>query len=224
VGLPAEPAREVTRFAWQDAHEQLLAFAARWPAARADAKGRAFVDVASGARLVLPFVLPEAVPGAAPLAHAARLPSRIGRCCIVLLQAGAAAIGYWDGDELLRHRARKKYVVRGAGRAQPLHQKTKGKSRYGSRLRLLNWKHLLQETNELLHECWRDHGAPEQVFLSVPVRALADLFAAVPAPPFGRGDATVRRVPLHVHVPRHEELLRVRRWLLRGRLESPSPG
>ena len=42
----------------------------------------------------------------------------------------------WRGEELVRHKVFKRYVVRGRGRAQPTHLKSKGKSRYGSRLRL----------------------------------------------------------------------------------------
>ena len=62
------------------------------------------------------------------------------RACVVLLllQAGAMAIGQWDVDELMYHKAIRRYVVRGHGRAQPLHARTKGKSRYGARLRLQN--------------------------------------------------------------------------------------
>ena len=41
-----------------------------------------------------------------------------------------------DDGEIVHTKSIKKYVVRGRGRAQPTHLATKGKSRYGSRLRL----------------------------------------------------------------------------------------
>ena len=61
-----------------------------------------------------------------------------------MLQCGNQAVTQsiatrlWRDDELVAHKVVKKYVVRGRGRAQPLHLKTRGKSRYGSRLRLAN--------------------------------------------------------------------------------------
>src|SRR5262245_3084451 len=222
-GDDARPARRV-RFAWQETRDQLFAFAERFPAAAADARGRVFAapSAASGsgdtaARLVVPFLLPPPLPGELAAAYGARLPDRIGRHCVLLLQAGAMAIGYWDEGELVRHKAQKRYVVRGHGRAQPLHLATKGKSRYGSRLRLQNWRRLLADVTTRLTAWWDELGAPEQPFAAVPLRAWAPLCATHPPPPFARGDA--RHVPRHVHVPDHRELLAVRRWLAHGRLE-----
>lgn len=229
------------RFHWQETPEQLAAFAARYPGARADARGRAFVATApdgSVARCIVPFVLPPPAPGEEPLEHAARLRGGIGRQCVVLLQAGAAALGYWDEDELLRHKAYRRYVVRGSGKAQYKHLDQKGKSRYGSRLRLQNWRRLLSEVSQRLRDDWEEYGAPEQVFWAIPVRARGPFFATDPAPPFRIDDRVaadgpvkdpsaellprVRRLPLHVHVPDHRELLAVRRWLVHGRLELPT--
>jgi hypothetical protein len=212
---------EVIRFDLADAHEQIADFGARFPAARACTRGRSFVDAATGARLLIPFVLPPLQPGEAPPDYAARMPEHLGRICLLLLQAGASAMGYWDGAELVRHKAEKRYVVRGNGKAQPTHRKTRGKSRYGSRLRLLNWKRLLAGANRRLGLWWSELGEPEQFFVSVPIRSMSDLFAADPAPPIARDDARVRRVPVHAHIPDFRELQRVHRLLLRGRLELP---
>lgn len=215
------PGRRV-RFPWCETGEQLAAFAEQFPRAAADARGRAFAG-GDGTRLVLPFLLPPPRPGEVVDAYAARVPERVGRQCVVLLQAGAMALGYWDEDELLRHKAQKRYVVRGNGKAQPLHRATKGKSRYGSRLRLQNWQRLLTDVTERLTDWWDELGEPEQVFVSVPVRAFAPLWAAEPPPPFALRDPRVRHVPRHVHVPDHRELLAVRRWLAHGRIELPAP-
>ncbi|MBL8748908.1 MAG: hypothetical protein JNK78_07100 [Planctomycetes bacterium] len=208
-------------FPHQDLAEQLAAFAARWPDARACARGRSFAAEDAAARLWLPFASRAAAPGEAVADYLARADDRLGVQVVLLLRAGAMAIGCWEDDELVVHKAQRKYVVRGHGRAQATHRKTRGKSRYGSRLRLQNWKRLLEETNERLRGIWRDFGPPRAVFLSVPVRVLADLVAATPAPPFAVDDPGVVRIPLHVHRPDHAELLRVRRWLVHGRLEVP---
>jgi hypothetical protein len=132
------------------------------------------------------------------------------------------AIGRFDGEECVRHKAQKRYVVRGNGKAQPTHLRTRGKSRYGSRLRLQNWQRLLAETVERLR-AWHDElGAAEQVFVAMGPRTEAAFFAHDPSPPFAR--ELVRKVPRHVHVPDFEELLAVQRWLCTGRLELPAPG
>jgi len=214
------PRPRVIRFERTELPEQLEAFASRWPAARADRRGLVF-QAEPGARLRVPLTAPRLLPGESVAAYAARLPGLPERQLLLLLQAGAMAIGYWDGEELVQHKAVRRYVVRGSGRAQPLHAKTRGKSRYGSRLRLQNWQRLLVETNQRLRAWFDQYGAPERLFLAVPVRALADLFAVDPAPPFRRDDPIVQRIPMHVHRPDFAELQRVRRWLGSGRLELP---
>jgi hypothetical protein len=213
------PSRAV-RFPFVDLVEQAEAFAARWPEARADRRGLVFAG-AAGARLRPPLLAPRARPGELLSAFASRLADSAPRHVVLLLQAGAMALGWWDGDELLEHKAQRRYVVRGHGKAQPLHAKTRGKSRYGARLRLQNWRRLLRETNERLHAGIARHGEPERVFFAAPVRAWSELFATEPPPPFARDDARLQRVPMHVHRPDFAELKRVHGWLRHGRLELP---
>lgn len=210
----------MVRFPLADLEEQVQAFLLRWPEACADRRGLVFAGV-DGARLRVPLLAPRVQPGEHLAAYARRLPAPPERHVVLLLQAGAMALGYWDGDRLLHHKAQRRYVVRGHGRAQPLHAKTKGKSRYGSRLRLQNWRRLLAETNERLRTWWDELGAPDRVFQAVPVRAFAELLAAEPSPPFEARDACLQRVPMHVHRPDFAELQRVHGWLGRGRLELP---
>lgn len=151
-----------------------------------------------------------------------RLPEALGREVVLLLRAGSAALGLWEDDELVAHKVFTRYVVRGKGRAQPTHLKTKGKSRYGARLRLRNAQALLEECNERLQEWWQDeeHGPFDRVYWSMPIRMRTDLFEASPAPPFDREDPRMVKIALHVHEPRHEELLRIRRALCRGAIET----
>lgn len=208
------------RFPLADLGEQVDAFLLRWPAARADRRGLVFAGDA-GARLRVPLLAPRVAAGERLAEYAQRLPGAPPRHVVLLLQAGAMAVGYWDGDELLHHKAQRRYVVRGHGKAQPLHAKTRGKSRYGARLRLQNWRRLLAETNERLRDYWHDHGAPERLFYAVPGRAFSELLAADPGPPFAVGDGSLQRVPMHVHRPDFAELRRVHGWLRFGRLELP---
>lgn len=136
---------------------------------------------------------------------------------LLLIQAGASALGFWECDELIRHKVIKKYVTRGKGRAQPTHLKTKGKSRYGSRLRLQNWKSQLVDTSEKLHEWIDELGPPDVAFYASPVRVWPEFWTCRPAPPLGR-DA-FRKVRTHVHVPDFKELQRVYEWLHTGWIE-----
>ena len=138
---------------------------------------------------------------------------------IVLVQAGASAMGWFEGDACLSHKALRRYVRRGLGRAQPLHLKTKGKSRYGSRLRLQNAARQLVETNDKLNQWWDERGRPGRVFASIPVRTWPALLATDPPPPFAKHE--VNRIRHHVHVPNHEELMRVQRLLLHGDFFRP---
>jgi hypothetical protein len=216
------PTGRAVRFELAELEEQIEAFLQRWPEAAADRRAQWFRGE-PGALLRVPLLAPRVRPGERLADYRRRLPGPHERSVLLLLRAGAMAIGYWDGDDLLHHKAVRRYVVRGHGKAQSLHAKTKGRSRYGARLRLQNWKRLLAETNERLADYWHEYGEPERAFVAAPVRVLADLVRAEPAPPWG-DPASVQRVPMHVHRPDHAELLRVRSWLARGRLELPADG
>ena len=171
------------------------------------------------ARLVLPICLP--IGSASPAAYATGLPSTLGRMLVFLLRAGATAAGVWLDDELLVHKVVKKYVVRGNGKAQTTYKKTKGKSRAGSRLRLRNAESLLEEIKVKLCGWERELGGFDKVFYYAPERMRSDLFAADPPAPFRPDDAHVALVPLHVHEPGFDELLRVHRALTRGWTSGP---
>jgi len=199
--------------------ERIADFAAQWPRARGCDEARSFVVTGDSARLWLPFAAPRVRCGESIVEYGERWVEVREIQFVVLLQAGAVALGAWEAGELVAHKAIRKYVVRGHGRAQPTHAKTRGKSRYGSRLRLQNWKRLLIEQNERLHEWWRDVGVPQRVFFSAPVRAWPEAWQVEPEPPFERDDARLERLPIHVHRPDHEELLAVRQWIESGRID-----
>jgi hypothetical protein len=207
------------RFELAGLPEQLEAFVSRWPDACADRSGLAFA--AGGARLRLPLRAPRPRPSEPADRYLSRLPGSPERALLLLLQAGAMAIGHWDADELMYHKSIRRYVVRGHGRAQPLHARTRGKSRYGARLRLQNWRRLLADTNACLRHCCELHGVPERLFVGAPVRAFGALFGVEPPPPFAADEPKLQRVPMHVHRPDFTELQRVWRWLGRGRVELP---
>lgn len=221
--MTASPGPRVVRFPWLDLAEQVGDFAVACPDAVADRDGVTF-DSGRGARLVLPLAAPRARAGETARCYLDRLPGPVERQVVLLFRAAGVALGYWEGDELVQHKALRRYIVRGHGKAQPKHLESRGKSRYGSRLRLQNWQRQLGETNAWLVEAFARHGEPDRIFVAVPVRALAALSAADPAPPFARDDARVQRLPTHVFRPDFDELLRVRGWMRFGRLELSQPG
>ena len=143
--------------------------------------------------------------------------------CVILLQAGATAIGMFKDGEPLATKSFKRYVVRGKGRAQPAYLASKGKSRYGSRLRLQNAQDMIEETNARLCGFWADHGAPEQILVGAPPRLWAEHFVAPLAPPFKKG-TPITRVPLDFPVPTTSVLLRTYKSLQFGLIKREGSG
>ncbi|MEO1082691.1 MAG: hypothetical protein AAFY88_00455 [Acidobacteriota bacterium] len=203
-------------FHWKDCREALLELDAESPLAP-DAKGRFFEG--GGLRVKPPLVFPLD-PGYPSLAAYLRdLPDAPGRHCVILMQAGAVSLGRFEDGEALIKKSLRRYVVRGKGRAQPLHLKTKGKSRYGSRLRLANARKLLVETNEKLLEWEEQFGPADRTYYSCPVRLWPSLFETTPAPPFKKTDPLVR-IPLDLPRPTVDVLQRTYRSFEYGRIED----
>ena len=144
---------------------------------------------------------------------------------VVLFQAGAASVGAFAGEQALATKATKRYVVRGVGRSQSTHLSAKGKSRYGSRLRLRNVQRLFDEVHAKLAEFRDRFGAPELAFVSAPERLWSDFLASAVTAPFGDLDPPAYKVPFDVPVPVTAVLLDVDRELCTGRVErSAAPG
>jgi hypothetical protein len=143
------------------------------------------------------------------------IPVELGRQLYLLIQAGDACMGLWEGDALLAHKALHKYVVRGHGKAQTTYLKSKGKSRYGSRLRLRNARTLLEDTCEKLTEWYKEWGPADRLFYSCPVRTWPEFLKTEPPMP----DSPPVKIPLDVDRPTHEELLKIRRKSLRGSIQ-----
>ncbi|MDF1837106.1 MAG: hypothetical protein P1V35_04500 [Planctomycetota bacterium] len=214
-------------FPWEDCAEVCRQF--QWAAGEQEfpvtLNGEKGHFAAGEWRLTPPQVLPIQPDCAGLGEYLETLPFEPGPQVLVLLQAGAAALGYFDGGEAIRTKALKRYVVRGSGRAQNTHLKTKGKSRYGSRLRLQNAKAILEEINERLCDWWEEHGTPDFVFHNAPVRLWADLCRAKPMPPFLAEDHVASsepvpqlRIPLDLPVPTTDVMLRVYRSLSYGQI------
>lgn len=209
----------MTTFHWEDTREVLAprAFEPGWVV---DERLRWFEREAGGAiELVAPPLVFPIAPGTRSIArYLMTLPDEPGRHTVVLLQAGAASLGLFEGGEPVATKSRKRYVVRGSGRAQPTHLKTKGKSRYGSRLRLQNAKQLQEETVETLHDWLDEHGPSDRVYYNAPVRLWAEFLGADPPPPFDEDDEPIK-IPRDLPRPTTDVMLRAYRSLCYGRVE-----
>jgi len=174
--------------------------------------------VSDEARLELPAVLCGRISAEAPLASlrealAEPLPLQL----VVLMQAGAVSLGLFDEGTALETRTLKKYTVRGHGKAQSTHLKRRGKSRYGSRLRLQNAENLLRQSHAKLR-AWMDvYGPPEGLFYAAPIRLWSDAFHPRLDPALD-ADAGWVRIRRDLPVPTTELLLRVYSDLCHGRV------
>ena len=215
--MSREPVLHVAQtYHWREARsfleERLREGYALEPKARFFARG--------AAQCWTPAVLPEPATQPSLERYVACIPDSLGRAFVILMQAGAVSIGALDEDELCATKSFKRYVVRGRGRAQETHLNSKGKSRYGSRLRLQNARRLIDETNERLQEWAATFGPPERVYYNAPVRLWPNLFEGSVQPPFEK-DGPLVRIPLDLPKPTTAVLTRTVRALQYGRWLLP---
>lgn len=158
-------------------------------------------------RYRLPLVWPKATRGETIEEYMGRIPEEDPSFLIVLVQLGAAAIGYVDEGEFLVHKAIKKYMSRKKrGKAQIQYLNTRGKSKAGSRLRLANTERFFEEINERLSDWGEMYDEPEYIFVSCTPNVWGMMFAADPEPPFDKKDPRIRKIPYDVPIPDFEQL------------------
>ena len=176
------------------------------------------------AHLRMPTVFFPPSPGIDAREYLDELPSFLGLHVVVLLEAGAAALGVFDDGEAIHHKTLRKYVVRGNGKYQRKHLESKGKSRYGSRLRLRNAVRFFEEVGELLTDWAEEFGDFERVFSVGTRQVWAELFECRVPPPFGPEDPAWTRLEGGIRSVSHEEMLRTYRDLgYGGWVPDPSP-
>lgn len=158
-------------------------------------------------RYRLPLVWPLAIRGESIDEYIGRIPEEDPSFLIVMVQLGAAAIGYVDEGEFLVHKAIKKYMKRQKrGRAQIQYLNTRGKSKAGSRLRLANTERFFEEINERMSDWGEMYDEPEFIFVSCTPNVWGMIHAADPKPPFDRKDPRIRKIPYDVPIPDFEQL------------------
>ncbi|MBL6448847.1 hypothetical protein JMN32_21220 [Fulvivirga sp. 29W222] len=138
---------------------------------------------------------------------------------LILIQAGKAALGYFDDDIMIDHKVFKSYMVRKKqGKSQVKYLKSKGKSRAGSRVRLANTVHFFESINERLHEYFDDYEI-NRIGLSCSKTLLPYLFNSKVDCPFGKKDERLFKIPKHINTPGYEILAETQEWLLQGEIK-----
>jgi hypothetical protein len=172
--------------------------------------------------LTLPLILPTMVGiGTEDLLQ--EMNQRSLTYTIILIQAGAAAIGYYENNELVLHRVIKKYMIRKCqGTSQIKHLKSKGKSRLGSRIRLKNSILFFEEINETMQQ-WDIAKNSETILMSLPINLIHLLFTADVKVPFEKKDPRVKKIPIDVNVPGFKELGHIHWLVSRGLLRRGPP-
>ncbi|MEM7660166.1 MAG: hypothetical protein AAF399_28915 [Bacteroidota bacterium] len=168
--------------------------------------------------LRLPLPMPQLGEEETLESYVQRLPDTPPAYLLMLIQMGAASLGYFEDGEVVVHKAFKKYMKRHKrGKAQISYLNTRGKSKAGSRIRLANTVRFAEEINERLTE-WEEWYEPERIIYSCSAQLWGLLFQSKVPPPFEKKDPRLIKVPMDVKIPTHEELLRVNEFLLKGRL------
>lgn len=146
-----------------------------------------------------------------------RVPSEPPTYLILLMQAGAAALGVVREERWIHHKVIRKYMVRKSqGKAQLTYLQQKGKSRAGSRIRLAESVEFFEEINEKL-STWMVTSDVEYLLYSCPPRLWGYLFRSRVMPPFSMEDPRLHKIPLDVDTPNLDELERVHHFVQQGR-------
>ena len=128
------------------------------------------------------------------------------KCLYILMQAGSAALAYHDGQKISLHKMIKKYMVRkGQGKAQITHLETKGKSRYGSRLRLQESERFFFEIGDKILE-WEILEETDKILFNAPTKLWSLLFEKRFECPFPKDDPRLQSIPYYTDTPNFNEI------------------
>lgn len=141
---------------------------------------------------------------------------------ILLMQAGNAALAYFNNDALEHHKVIRKYMVRKSqGKAQIKHLKTKGKSRLGSRIRLQQSEKFFEEIHEKIRE-WQLPNNFEKLLYSCDISLWSLLFEKKYQPAFDKNDSRLQKIPLDLEVPNMSVINYVHKFAYKSYVEGHS--
>ena len=169
----------------------------------------------------LPPLFPEPEISEPLMDYIKKVPETPPPYFLYLVQAGAAALGYFKKGEAIKHKTLTKYMVRKKqGKSQLTYLRQKGKSRAGSRIRLKESLEFFEGINHRLID-WKEHiNKAAFIFYSCPIRLTNELYLARTPPPFERKDKRLKKIPFHVKTPNHKELMHINYLINSGYLLS----
>lgn len=153
-----------------------------------------------------------------PKNYVQRISQELPSIVLILMQAGQAALGFFEESEVVHHKVIRKYMVRKKqGKSQLKHLRTKGKSRAGSRIRLNETIAFAEEINQTLTR-WDILDHTDFILYSSSIELWNLLFQSKVSSAFTRNDPRLRSLSLYSSVPKYDELLRVHASLQTGQL------
>lgn len=150
------------------------------------------------------------------------IPEEIPPYIILLVQVGAAALGYYSDGEAYDHKAIKKYMKRHKrGKSQISYLNTRGKSKAGSRIRLANTVSFFEEINKRLTDFEELYEA-ERILYSITPQLWGLMFGSKVNVPFEKKDKRLIKIPRDVHIPDFEEMEKINEIFKHGYLWLPT--
>lgn len=138
---------------------------------------------------------------------------------IILIQAGNAALAYYEEGELQNHKVIRRYMVRKKqGKNQLKHLESKGKSRLGSRIRLAETIEFFEEINQKITD-WEAIEQVDYIFYHSSILLWNKVFESKVPTTFDKEDERLHKIPLDIQTPTFEEILQVQDFLTLGKLE-----
>lgn len=119
----------------------------------------------------------------------------------LLVQSGAAALGFSINGELLQHKVIKKYMVRKKqGKAQLKHLNAKGKSRLGSRIRLQQADKFFNEIHQKI-ESWDVLNQTNVIYYSYAKSLIPFIYNTPDQPILKKNDDRLVKIPFDISEP-----------------------
>lgn len=170
-------------------------------------------------RLRLPLMLPLQEEMEPFDEFVGRLPRTIPPYVMLLVQAGKAALGYFEEGEVVEHKVFQRYAVRRKhGKSQVKHLKKKSSKSAGGQLRMQQTQALFEDINGRLQE-WHVQSTDDPILYYCPTNLWQFFFSAKISPVFDRKDERLRKIPRDISVPTHKELLNTNKQIRAGWLE-----
>lgn len=141
---------------------------------------------------------------------------------ILLIQAGNAALAYYEEGELQNHKVIRRYMVRKKqGKSQLKHLESKGKSRLGSRIRLAETIEFFEEINQKISD-WEVIEQVDYIFYHSSILLWNKIFESKVSSVFEKEDERIHKLPLDIQTPVFEEIIQVQNFLTIGKLHMLS--